>query len=73
VSYFEWVQNIENEQWDLDEVNGKLLKKMQRAVDHVVVRWQQLGGQPRLDLRTAALSLAIERVAKVALARGIWP
>ena len=73
VSYFEWVQNIENEQWDLDEVNGKLLKKMQRAVDTVVDRWHKLGGLAKVDLRTAALAVAIERVARVALERGIWP
>jgi glutamate dehydrogenase (NAD(P)+) len=36
VSYFEWVQNIENEQWDLDVVNRKLLVKMQRATDAVI-------------------------------------
>jgi len=35
VSYFEWVQNNENEQWDLDVVNGKLLVKMSRATDNV--------------------------------------
>jgi glutamate dehydrogenase (NAD(P)+) len=85
VSYFEWVQNNENEQWDLEEVNGKLLKKMHRAVDSVVDRWQQLrqdagspdAAPPRsaspLDLRTAALVVAMERVAQVALERGIWP
>ena len=73
VSYFEWVQNIENEQWELEQVNGKLLKKMRRAVDAVVDRWQQLGGLDTTDLRTAALVVAIERVARVALERGIWP
>src|SRR5439155_13541451 len=36
VSYFEWVQNIENEQWDLDVVNQKLRTKMDRAVDAVL-------------------------------------
>ena len=36
VSYFEWVQNIEYEQWDLDVVNRKLLVKMQRATDAVM-------------------------------------
>ena len=36
VSYFEWVQNIENEQWDLDTVNEKLLTKMTRATDAVI-------------------------------------
>jgi glutamate dehydrogenase (NAD(P)+) len=82
VSYFEWVQNIENEQWDLDEVLGKLLKKMQRAVDAVVDRWEQMRDSVRsiddslrgeVDLRTAAMLVAIERVANVALERGIWP
>jgi len=36
VSYFEWVQNIENEQWDEEEVNAKLLRKMNRATDAVL-------------------------------------
>ena len=42
VSYFEWVQNIENEQWDLDEVNGKPRQRMQRAVDAVVDRRSEI-------------------------------
>ncbi|MFQ5530248.1 MAG: hypothetical protein ACE5FP_07840, partial [Gemmatimonadota bacterium] len=36
VSYYEWVQNIENEQWDEEEVNAKLLTKMIRATDSVL-------------------------------------
>jgi glutamate dehydrogenase/leucine dehydrogenase len=36
VSYYEWVQNIENEQWDEEEVNAKLLRKMTRATDSVL-------------------------------------
>jgi glutamate dehydrogenase (NAD(P)+) len=36
VSYYEWVQNIENEQWDEEEVNRKLLVKMRRATDAVI-------------------------------------
>jgi glutamate dehydrogenase/leucine dehydrogenase len=80
VSYFEWVQNIENEQWELDEVNSKLKVKMSRAVDDVVNRWRDLrasagsGGElPSADLRTAATVVAIERLAKVMLERGFWP
>jgi glutamate dehydrogenase (NAD(P)+) len=91
VSYFEWVQNIENEQWDLDEVNHKLRVKMDRATDTVIdtqrlvntslsaleaerQRREPEGGplQP-VDLRTAALIVAVRRVAQVALERGIWP
>jgi glutamate dehydrogenase (NAD(P)+) len=81
VSYFEWVQNNENEQWDLEEVNNKLRIKMQRATDAVLDKQAQLNrstgnkGQKSepADLRTAALAVAIERVAGVALERGIWP
>jgi glutamate dehydrogenase (NAD(P)+) len=76
VSYFEWVQNNENEQWDEDEVNGKLRQKMERATDTVLDRQAEINakaGVERIDLRTAALLVAIERVAHVALERGIWP
>ena len=92
MSYFEWVQNIENEQWDVDDVNSKLRRKMQRAVEAVVDRRSDLrhlspppppaSGTPSeatstdpdcVDLRTAALVVAIERTARVALARGLWP
>jgi glutamate dehydrogenase (NAD(P)+) len=74
VSYFEWVQNIENEQWALDEVNDKLRAKMEAATDAVLHKQTELNrGGRGSDLRTAALVLAIERVAHVALERGIWP
>ncbi len=36
VSYYEWVQNQENEQWDLEEVNRKLRLKIERATDAVI-------------------------------------
>jgi len=94
VSYFEWVQNQENEQWDLEEVNEKLEKKMHSALDAVVAKRDELtnkrdelqraltdsmrrdAGDGHLeppDLRTAAYVLAISKVAKVTLERGIWP
>jgi glutamate dehydrogenase/leucine dehydrogenase len=76
VSYFEWVQNNENEQWDEEEVNQKLRNKMNRATDAVIDKQTELNKTPNnlpADLRTAALIVAIERVAHVALERGIWP
>ena len=36
VSYFEWVQNIEHEQWDEEEVNEKLHRKITRSTDAVL-------------------------------------
>ena len=53
VSYFEWVQNLANEAWTLDEVNDKLRDKMHHAVDIVVARWQRLS-----SLDTASLASA---------------
>jgi glutamate dehydrogenase/leucine dehydrogenase len=79
VSYFEWVQNIENEQWDVEEVNHKLQTKMERATNIVIDKQTQINQQAKnqgsnpIDLRTAALIVAIERVSNVALERGIWP
>jgi glutamate dehydrogenase (NAD(P)+) len=75
VSYFEWVQNNENEQWDLAEVNQKLRTRMERATDAVLEKQAEIRskGNAAVDLRTAALVVAIERVAHVALERGIWP
>ena len=80
VSYFEWVQNNQNESWELEEVIQKLRRKMYRAVDVTYQRWcllqQQVADgefEDGINLRTAALVVAIERVAKVTLERGIWP
>jgi glutamate dehydrogenase (NAD(P)+) len=38
VSFFEWVQNLQNEQWDEDHVKQRLRAKMQRATQDVVTR-----------------------------------
>ena len=86
VSYFEWVQNQANEQWDLETVNNKLKKKMYQCVDTIFNRWQAFicgeekginnksGGQIECpDFRTVALLIAIERVHNATLIRGIWP
>ena len=86
VSYYEWVQNQANEQWDIEEVNTKLRKKMYGCMDAVFKRWQAFvvgeekvmdadSGEQREtpDFRTVALLMAIERVANATLMRGIWP
>jgi glutamate dehydrogenase (NAD(P)+) len=56
VSYYEWVQNIENEQWDEEEVNAKLLRKMNRSTDSVLaIREQINGGLEELQARRVEL------------------
>jgi glutamate dehydrogenase/leucine dehydrogenase len=42
VSYFEWVQNNENEQWEEDEVNLKMHVKMERATDAVINKQKEI-------------------------------
>jgi glutamate dehydrogenase/leucine dehydrogenase len=75
VSFFEWVQNIENEHWTEDQVNAHLRTKMEAATDAVLQMQLEIKDQHgvSVDLRTAAFATAIKRVASVALARGIWP
>jgi glutamate dehydrogenase/leucine dehydrogenase len=72
------VQNNENEQWDEDNVNQKLKVKIERAADAVIDKQAAVNkSAPKklgpIDMRTAALIVAVERVAEVALKRGIWP
>ena len=82
VSYFEWVQNLENQQWSLERVESLLNEKMCRAVDETVDRLDDLKakyrqgfnkGKPGPTLRDAALVSAITRIATVVLQRDIWP
>ena len=82
VSYFEWVQNLENQKWDLEKVESRLNTKMCRAVDETVDRYNELSekykkgfnkGKPGPMLRDAALVSAINRIATVVLQRDIWP
>ena len=75
VSYFEWVQNIENEHWTEARVNSELQEKMEAATDAVLQMQVEIKDRygAAVDLRTAAFALAIKRVSGVAVTRGIWP
>jgi glutamate dehydrogenase (NAD(P)+) len=67
VSYFEWVQNIQQFYWDEARVNGELRRVMRQA-------WADLREvQKRHDssLRTAAFTLAIQRVLRATDLRGV--
>lgn len=69
VSYYEWVQNIQDEQWDEETVDAKLKKKMVSAFHNVF----DIAQEKNLEPRTAAYVLALDRVAHVTELRGIWP
>ena len=66
VSYFEWVQNIQQFRWELDNVNEELEKKMSAATAAVFDRAEAEGS----SLRGAAFDIAVERVAHAAEIRG---
>lgn len=69
VSYFEWVQGMQNFTWTLEEINNRLHQKLTDAFRRTMLRAQR----DSLDLRTAALIDGIHRVSKARLARGLFP
>jgi glutamate dehydrogenase (NAD(P)+) len=66
VSYFEWVQNIQQFRWDVDDVNFQLKKRMTKAAGQVFTRAEETG----TSLRDAAFDIAVERVANADKLRG---
>lgn len=66
VSYFEWVQNIQNLTWDLDEVNKMLQKIMLTAFNEVYA----LSQEKNVMLRMAAYMVAIKRITTAGKLRG---
>lgn len=69
VSYFEWVQDLQNYFWSESEIVGRLREIMSRAFDEVV----SVATKHETDLRTAALIRGIRKVADAKLARGVFP
>lgn len=67
VSYFEWVQNIQQFRWNLKRVNEELKTIMLDAYSEIV----QTAKTTNCDLRTAAFQLAISRVARATALRGL--
>jgi glutamate dehydrogenase (NAD(P)+) len=69
VSYFEWVQGLQNFFWSLNEVNDELQKVMERAFDAVNAK----ADQADCDYRTAAYTIAVSRVAEACKLKGLFP
>jgi len=68
VSYFEWVQDLQNFFWTEDEVNKKLRDILVRAFHEVLTMSQR----EKVDMRLAALMLGVSRVARAMLWRGLY-
>jgi glutamate dehydrogenase (NAD(P)+) len=69
VSYFEWVQGIQYYFWELEEINTRLHKIMQKAFTSL---WA-LSRRERVSMRTAAMMIAVTRVAEAAKSLGLYP
>ena len=67
VSYFEWVQNLQQFRWTAERVDTELKAIMDRAYDDV----RAIATERSVDLRTAAFVLAIGRVAEATRLRGL--
>lgn len=68
-SYFEWLQNRNGEIWQLEEVMGRLEKQL----DGVFTKVCDKAEKRNCDLRSAAYIIAIERIEKAYVQRGIFP
>jgi glutamate dehydrogenase (NAD(P)+) len=69
VSYFEWVQDIQQFLWSEEQVNQKLQELMLKAFHQV----RRLAKERKLSMRTAALSLGVQKVAREKMRRGLFP
>jgi glutamate dehydrogenase (NAD(P)+) len=69
VSYFEWLQNLQNYYWDRDEVMQKLFGMLDRAKDAVEAQKRKF----KFSRRLAAQTLGIQRVADAKMSRGLFP
>lgn len=69
VSYFEWVQGLQNFMWPLEEVNAR----MRSILIDALARTQRRAAAEKVDLRTAAMLEALSRVGDANLLRGIYP
>lgn len=69
VSYFEWVQDLQESFWEEDEINERLKRKMTRAFNETYEQSQRLN----IDMRRGAYVVAVSRVAEATKLRGLYP
>jgi glutamate dehydrogenase (NAD(P)+) len=69
VSYFEWVQGLQEYFWKESEVNAKLNDIVVRAFNETWAAQEQRS----TSMRVAAYGLAVERVAEATITRGLYP
>jgi glutamate dehydrogenase (NAD(P)+) len=68
VSYFEWVQDLQNFFWTEDEINKRLREILTRAFYEVL----NMSQKQKVDMRLAAQMIGVNRVARAMLWRGLY-
>jgi glutamate dehydrogenase (NAD(P)+) len=69
VSYFEWVQDLQANFWEEDEVNDRLKRIMSRAFREAYDQAKRHG----VSMRKGAYCVAVDRVAEATKLRGVYP
>jgi glutamate dehydrogenase (NAD(P)+) len=69
VSYFEWVQDLQQFFWEENEVNQRLTQVLDRAFQQVTTRAAHDG----VGQRTAAMAIGVEKVYAAKRTRGLFP
>ncbi|HWP46121.1 MAG TPA: Glu/Leu/Phe/Val dehydrogenase [Candidatus Limnocylindrales bacterium] len=69
VSYFEWVQDLQNYFWTLKQINNRLRRILTRAFRNVYER----SHREKTNMRMAALMIGIGRVVEAKRVRGLYP
>jgi glutamate dehydrogenase (NAD(P)+) len=69
VSYFEWVQGLQEYFWKESEVNAKLNDIVTRAFAETWAKQEELD----VPMRQAAYAIAVGRVAEATITRGLYP
>ncbi len=69
VSYFEWVQGMQNFFWSEKDVNNKLWEIISTAFNRVY----EMHDKQKIDMRVAAFAVSIDHIAKAMLWRGFFP
>ena len=70
VSYFEWIQNLRSESWDLEKVNQRLQKMLTEAYSKVLEVYEEEQG---VTMREACYMRALKKLANVYAMRDVFP
>jgi glutamate dehydrogenase/leucine dehydrogenase len=69
ISYYEWVQNNMGYYWSFDEVASKMEDHLVRGFDATY----QMSQEKSVDMRRAAMAVAVQRVVDAFVIKGMWP